>query len=331
MYPDAFVRCGPRDDRRTTTDDPVVVFEVLSEGTVKHDLIRKRLAYESIPGLRRIVYVSVDEMRLDMRVRSADGIWGDETVEGWEAVVELPEIGSESACGGYLRGDRTGERHRAAGVRVAIVGAGMAGAACARALADAGMTVRLFDKGRSVGGRLAQRRVEQGVFDHGAQYFRARDPAFMAAIEGWRAQGIVTYWPGAAGSDGGGVLVGVPAMSAPVKALLADLPVATGSRITKFGHATGGWTLSARRIGGMGRSRAVLVAVPAPQAADLLATAGERRCRGPAAPPGRCADGAVLVGHGRLRGAACRQRAGAASCGRPARLGGAQCEQAGPG
>ena len=30
-----------------------------------------------------------------MRVRSADGIWGDEVVEGWDAMVELPEIGSE--------------------------------------------------------------------------------------------------------------------------------------------------------------------------------------------------------------------------------------------
>ena len=95
MYPDAFVRCGPRDDRRTTRDDPVVVFEVLSEGTVKHDLIRKWLAYESIPGLQRIVSVSVDELRLDMRVRSADGAWSDETVEGLEASVRLPEIGIE--------------------------------------------------------------------------------------------------------------------------------------------------------------------------------------------------------------------------------------------
>lgn len=95
MYPDAFVRRGPRDDRRTTRDDPVVVFEVLSEGTAKHDLIRKRLAYESIPGLQRIVYVSVDELRLDMRVRSADGAWGDETVEGLDASVPLPEIGVE--------------------------------------------------------------------------------------------------------------------------------------------------------------------------------------------------------------------------------------------
>lgn len=160
-------------------------------------------------------------------------------------------------------------------MRVAIIGAGMAGAACARALTDAGITVLLFDKGRSVGGRLAQRRVELGIFDHGAQYFRVRDPAFMAAIEGWRAQGIVTSWPGAAGSDGGDVWVGVPAMSAPVKALLADLPVATGSRITKFCYATGGWTLIGEDDRRDGPFAAVLVAVPAPQAADLLATAEE--------------------------------------------------------
>lgn len=95
MYPDAFVRCGPRDDRRTTTDDPAVVFEVLSESTLKHDLIRKRLAYEAIPSLRRIVYVSVDEARIDMRVRAEDGSWGDEAVEGLGALVRLPEIGVE--------------------------------------------------------------------------------------------------------------------------------------------------------------------------------------------------------------------------------------------
>ena len=93
MYPDAFVRCGPRDDRRTSVDDPVVVVEVLSEGTLKHDLIRKRLAYEAMPGLRRIVYVSTDEARLDMRVRGDDGTWGDATAEGLESAAAMPEIG----------------------------------------------------------------------------------------------------------------------------------------------------------------------------------------------------------------------------------------------
>jgi Uma2 family endonuclease len=93
LHPDACVRRGPRDDRRTSVDDPVVVFEVLSEGTLKHDLIRKRLAYEAMPSLRRIVYVSTDEARLDMRVRGADGRWGDDAAEGLESTAALPEIG----------------------------------------------------------------------------------------------------------------------------------------------------------------------------------------------------------------------------------------------
>jgi Uma2 family endonuclease len=41
MCPDVFVRCGTREGRRTTTDDPVIVFEVLSDSTAKHDLIRR--------------------------------------------------------------------------------------------------------------------------------------------------------------------------------------------------------------------------------------------------------------------------------------------------
>lgn len=92
MYPDLFVRCGPRDDRRTTTEDPVVVFEVLSESTAKHDLTRKRLAYEEVPSLRRLIYVATDEARLYVRVRGADGIWRDETVGGLDRALPLPEL-----------------------------------------------------------------------------------------------------------------------------------------------------------------------------------------------------------------------------------------------
>ena len=74
--------------------------------------------------------------------------------------------------------------------QVAVVGAGMAGAACARHLADRGLSVSLFDKGRSVGGRLAQRRVGDAVFDHGAQYIGVRDPGFAAVARTWCAGGL---------------------------------------------------------------------------------------------------------------------------------------------
>jgi Uma2 family endonuclease len=93
MYPDAFVRCGPREGARNWIEDPVVVFEVLSESTAKHDLTRKRLVYEAIPTLRRIVYVSLDEPRLDLRVRGEDGLWRDDTVEGLGDALPLPELG----------------------------------------------------------------------------------------------------------------------------------------------------------------------------------------------------------------------------------------------
>ena len=61
-------------------------------------------------------------------------------------------------------------------VRVAVIGGGITGLTCARALADAGHAVTVFDKGRGVGGRLATRRTDDGLrFDHGAQVLPATE------------------------------------------------------------------------------------------------------------------------------------------------------------
>jgi predicted NAD/FAD-dependent oxidoreductase len=80
------------------------------------------------------------------------------------------------------------------GYDVLIVGAGMAGLMAARALAVAGKRVRVFDKGRSVGGRMATRRVGAGLADHGAQFFTVREPAFAAFVERWKSDGLVYEW-----------------------------------------------------------------------------------------------------------------------------------------
>lgn len=67
--------------------------------------------------------------------------------------------------------------------RVAVVGAGMAGVACARTLAQAGCHVTLFEKSRGFGGRMSTRQTEFGSFDHGAQYFTVRDERFALALQ----------------------------------------------------------------------------------------------------------------------------------------------------
>ncbi|MEI8030476.1 MAG: FAD-dependent oxidoreductase [Comamonadaceae bacterium] len=66
---------------------------------------------------------------------------------------------------------------------IAIIGAGMAGIACARTLVQAGHRVSVFEKSRGFGGRMATRQSAFGTFDHGAQYFTARDPRFVRALQ----------------------------------------------------------------------------------------------------------------------------------------------------
>lgn len=75
---------------------------------------------------------------------------------------------------------------------IAVIGAGMAGIACALALVKAGLHVSIFEKSRGAGGRMSTRETEFGSFDHGAQYFTVRDARFQQALE--NAQTRVRPW-----------------------------------------------------------------------------------------------------------------------------------------
>ena len=77
---------------------------------------------------------------------------------------------------------------------VLVIGAGMTGLTAALALAEAGKSVIVVDKGRSVGGRLATRRIGKAVVDHGAQFFTVRSEEFDQAVAMWHADGIVSVW-----------------------------------------------------------------------------------------------------------------------------------------
>ncbi len=68
-------------------------------------------------------------------------------------------------------------------LRIAIIGAGMAGVSAGRLLADRGDRVTLLEKSRGCGGRCATKRWEGHTVDHGAQYFTMRHPDFSAAVQ----------------------------------------------------------------------------------------------------------------------------------------------------
>jgi len=157
---------------------------------------------------------------------------------------------------------------------IAIIGAGMAGLACATKLKAAGRDLRVFDKGRGPGGRMAARRVEIAGetvrFDHGAQYFTARDPDFRAAVEEWEAIGAVAQWDAASKREDDPAFVGTPGMNGPIKAMVDDIGnVAWSTRIETLEREGDQWRLSTTE-GTVHTAKAVLVAIPAEQASDLL-------------------------------------------------------------
>jgi predicted NAD/FAD-dependent oxidoreductase len=128
---------------------------------------------------------------------------------------------------------------------IAIIGAGLAGAAAGRSLQEAGHQVTLFDKGRGPGGRMSTRRMETALgtvrLDHGAQFFTVRGEGFTKAVADWTAAGACAPWQGKLikiGADGtseplGGDdrYVGVGGMNQVVKAALEGLDARFGRQV----------------------------------------------------------------------------------------------------
>jgi predicted NAD/FAD-dependent oxidoreductase len=173
---------------------------------------------------------------------------------------------------------------------IAVVGAGIAGLACATTLAEAGHGVSLFDKGRRPGGRVATRRADGVSFDHGAQFATARGAGFSRLIDSLVPAGVMVPWPAARrGADI--AWVGSPGMSALPRAMADRLAAQrvtlhTGRHVA-FLHDGGALRhMPAAEVkpgtvtpeGGdlSERFDAVLLALPAPQAVPLLAAIGHR-------------------------------------------------------
>jgi len=165
---------------------------------------------------------------------------------------------------------------------IAVVGAGLAGLACARRLVAAGHRVTVFDKARGAGGRIATRRDQRAAWDHGAQYFTVSDPAFAAVVGAAREAGQVAAWkprwPGGE-QEQRDLWVGVPGISALPRWLAQGLDVVPEARVTVLGRSGARWTLVDDRGRSVGGFDAVALAVPAPQAAMLAAPHSEFAAR----------------------------------------------------
>lgn len=171
--------------------------------------------------------------------------------------------------------------------RVAIIGAGLSGLACAHRLAKHGVHVQLFDKARGPGGRMSSKQRPSATLDLGAQAFTARDTRFVSKVTEWQDAGCVAKWPvhsyqaSASGwqthDDGQVRYCGVPRMSAITRHLADGLDAVPHAAlllettITALESTPQGWLLRDANSKQYGHFDHVVISAPPPQAKALLA------------------------------------------------------------
>jgi renalase len=166
-------------------------------------------------------------------------------------------------------------------VRIAVVGAGIAGLACAREIARADVGVTVFEQARGLGGRLATRREGNLAFDHGAQYLTARGQPFSRFIEAAIHTGAVSAWKPRIREDERSWdapiddwYVGVPGMSAALRPMARHVELQAGVGVRELRVGQRGWELVTDAGKAPRVFDAVAVAIPAPQALTLLTPVG---------------------------------------------------------
>ncbi len=151
-------------------------------------------------------------------------------------------------------------------VDVAVVGAGISGLLAATVMAESGLSVCVLDKGRGVGGRMATRRRDRAVFDHGAQFFTVRDERFAPWARKWKELDLVREWYSL--GESGVHYRGVLGMTVVAKHLATDLDVRLQTPVRNVRFQSGRWAVESD--GGLIESRALLLTAPVPQSLALL-------------------------------------------------------------
>jgi renalase len=155
---------------------------------------------------------------------------------------------------------------------VLIIGAGLSGLIAAQELTRLDHDVLIVDKGRSPGGRLATRRIDDATLDHGAQFFTVRDPGFSAQVEHWLTDGVVTEWCRGFGEpDGYPRYRAEGGMNRLARHLSRGIDIVTGVRAQATIAGSDGWTVT---YDGANREPddavAVIATPPVPQSLEIL-------------------------------------------------------------
>ena len=92
MVPDLIVRGGPMVPGATSLNDPTVLVEVISNGSVGRDRVEKWRVYQRLPSLQHYVLVERDKALIEVFDRSGEAWFHARMIEGLDARLDLSAI-----------------------------------------------------------------------------------------------------------------------------------------------------------------------------------------------------------------------------------------------
>jgi len=152
-------------------------------------------------------------------------------------------------------------------LHVGIIGAGLSGLMCAQALRRAGISARVFDKGRAPGGRCSTRRASTaaGVVEivHGLPYINTSNPPLSDWLRDLEDAELLrahsSSW------------VGAPTFTPLIEQLCAELSIDSSTRVEHNSRQGASLTFSDEHNNTLGAFTHVVCTAPAPHTATLLA------------------------------------------------------------
>ena len=150
-------------------------------------------------------------------------------------------------------------------MKIGMIGAGLSGIIAARELMRQGHVVELIEKSRSVGGRLATRRIGDGRADHGAVYFTVRGEELEREVQSWMNANWVRVWY----ADPYPRYVAIDGMNALAKHLSKDLTVQLNERVENVQLEDDGTVTVKTDVTTRSYDQVVMTA-PLPQSFELL-------------------------------------------------------------
>lgn len=92
VFPDVIVWCGTLPSGAASIDDPIVLFEVVSRGSVRRDRFEKWQSYQKLPSLQHYVLVERDSIGVEVFDRVTGGWFSRPRLADASAELAMPAI-----------------------------------------------------------------------------------------------------------------------------------------------------------------------------------------------------------------------------------------------